>query len=79
MNADGMLIELLARVRTLETGVATANIRLEYQAASDTDQKLALKETQQRVTALERWRWTAAGVCIVAAMFAQPLIGLIHR
>lgn len=71
MTSESILDEILTRVRTLETGVATSNVHLEYLTRSDT-------ETRGRVGALERWRWTAGGVIIVASMLAPTLLGHIR-
>lgn len=68
MTADAILDEILTRVRTLETGVATSNVRLEYLTRSD-------DEIRGRVDVLERWRWTAGGVIIVASMLAPTILG----
>lgn len=72
MTNEQKLDVLLDRVSAMGATVATMNVHLEYLGRSDID-------TKQRLTALERWRFTLAGAGVFAALVAQPLWEVISK
>lgn len=72
MTPDDKLDELLRLTGGMETRLGVVDVRVEYLSRSDV-------ETRSRVSALERWRWTVAGICICAGALAAPVLKSLGR
>lgn len=70
MSPEDKLDELLNRTSTMQSQLAVQGVHLEYLSRADV-------ETDQRLTALERWRFTIAGGLLLVAFAAPQLWSLI--
>lgn len=70
MTPEDKLDELLNRTSVMQSQLAVQGVHLEYLGRSDV-------ETDQRLTALERWRFTMAGGLVLIAFAAPELWHLV--